>query len=326
MSKSIYDKWREVLDTAIEDSSIMISNYFLSLSTKTQLYIGKSNKYQFIFLEFGNGVLDNVELPELKGVEISLSQEASIDKTKEYIKIRNKTDNTELFIAFSSSLCDALIDTHDYQSVFVALDTVIKEYRAFFTSENHSLTLQEEQGLCAELLELSRLIDVKGEDAVQCWAGPSMNKRDFLFDTKALEIKSTLGQVDSSILISNENQLDYSYPPAMTDLYLKVYIFEKVNAGFNIISCAQEVLAKLVNINNRTYFMVNLLKMKVDLNSYKCKYNFSQQFTRQYKVYGSFPRITQNMLSKGVFNVKYRIHLDALLDYEITEEDLYGQL
>ena len=325
MSKTIYDKWRELIDLKIEDSKIIISNFFLSLFTKTKLYLGKSTEAQLIFLEFEKGVLNKVELPELKGLEICQSVEPTIDKTKEYIKIRNRTSNIELFVAFSSSLCDALVETGDYYSAFNALVLTIKEYRAFFSNMNVSLSLQEEQGLCAELLELSKLIDKKGEDVVQSWAGPSRNKRDFLFETKALEVKSTLGQLDSSILISNENQLTLSFPCNLSSLFLKVYILEKSKIGVNVISCAQDVFAKLHNINNQNFFNINLLKMKVDLKSYKNKYFFSQQAVKQYRILDNFPKITKEMLPMGIFNVKYKIHLDSIKQFEITEEELYEQ-
>lgn len=326
MNKTIYDKWRELLDSKIEDQQIIISNYFLSLKTKTKIYIGRSSDSQFIYLEFEQNVLDNVELPELKGLEISLSCEPTIDKTKQYIKIRNKTNNVELFIAFSSSLCDSIIDTIDYYSAFEALDLVIKEYRSFFTKESKSLSLQEEQGLCAELLELKNLISIKGEDVVQCWAGPSRNKRDFLFGSKALEVKSTLSQIDSSILISNENQLAQSFPHSLTNLFLRVYVLEKSMDGFDVVSCAKEILPLLHSINNKSFFIVNLLKAKIDLDVYKSKYHFTLQKAKQYEVLANFPKITNDVLPGGVFSVKYRIHLDAIKDFEITEEGLYGKL
>ena len=82
----------------------------------------------------------------------------------------------------------------------------------------------------------------------------------------------------------------------------------------------------LQNINNKTFFNINLLKMKVDLGSYKSKYFFSLQAVKQYKILDDFPKITRETLPTGVFNVKYRIHLDSIKQFEITEGDLYGQL
>ena len=326
MNKTFYNKWQELLDLKIDDSRVVITNCFLSLEAKTRLYIGRSLEAQFVYIEFAKSSLDNLNLPIVKGLETIRVSEPKIDKTKDYIKISNKTNNKELFVAFSSSLYDLLVNTTDYYSAYNALVITIKEYQSFFSNVNISLSLQEEQGLCAELIELSALIDKKGEDVVMNWMGPSRNKRDFLFDKTALEIKSTLGQVDSSILISNENQLTLSFPYTLEKLFLKVYILEKSKDGIDIVSTAQEILSKLSNINNKSCFIVNLLKMKVDLKSYKCKYHFSIQDAKRYSVVEPFPKISKEMLAKGIFNVKYRVHLDAIKEFEITEEELYEQL
>lgn len=325
MSKTIYEKWRELLD-APEDSNVHISNFFLSLNAATKLYLGINQDSQFIFVEFDKSILNNVSFPELKGLEIEVCLEPSIDGSKEYVKIKNKTTNVDLFIAFSSSLYDLLIDTVDYYSAFISINLVIKEYMDFFSNEKKGLSLKEEQGLIAELLELSHLIDIKGENVVKCWMGPSRNKRDFLFEENALEVKSTLGQVDSSIQISNEAQLDCSIPANISSLFLKVYILEKVEQGIDVVSCANTIMTKLNNLANRNLFIVNLLKLKVDLSSYKCKGAFSVQESFQYHISPSFPKISKDSLPNGIFSVKYRIHLDAIKPFAISEEDLYGQL
>lgn len=326
MSKSIYEKWNELNELHINDSQVVISNCYLSSSAQTRLYIGTSQETQYIFIEFDPHVLDQTELPELKGVEVSLNAEPTINKTKEYIKIRNKTNNTELFVAFSSSLCDSLMETTDYYSAFNSLVGTIKEYKDFFACEKTGLSLQEEQGLCAELLELEKLLDSKGEDAVRCWMGPSRNKRDFLFSQSALEIKSTLSQLDSSITISNENQLSPNYPNTLSKLLLKVYVFERSSSGINVENCAQNIMKKLHNIQNKSYFNICMLKMKIDLNTYKSKFYFTQQAEKCYCVTEHFPKITKEMLPAGIFGVKYRLHLDSIKDFEITGEEFYGLL
>lgn len=326
MSKTIYEKWNELNEMQVSDSRVVISNCYLSLSAQTHLYIGVSRESQFIFIEFDPHILEQTKLPELKGVEISLNAEPTINKTKEYIKIRNKTDNKELFVAFSSSLCDSLIETTDYYSAFNSLSATIKEYQDFFACEKTGLSLQEEQGLCAELLELSKLLDIKGEDAVQCWMGPSRNKRDFLFGQSALEIKSTLGQLDSSIMISNENQLAQNFPHTLSKLLLKVYVFERSASGVNVENCAQEIMGKLHNIQNKSFFNICMLKMKIDLSTYKSKYYFTQQAEKCYCITEHFPKITKEMLPAGVFGVKYRLHLDSIKEFEIAGEEFYGLL
>ena len=326
MSKTIFEKWYEISLAVKNSNSLQISNYFLSLNAKTKLYLGKTKDGQLLYIEFEPYALANVELPALKGIELTIVEEKRIDPTKKYIKIKNNTSNEELFMAFSSSLCDALSKSNDYYSAYIAMNKVIKDYREFFSNKNSSLSPQAEQGLCAELLELKKLIINKGEKTVFSWMGPDKNKRDFLFNKSALEIKSSLGQIDPSIEISNENQLDQSYPLSLDSLFLKVYILEKVTNGFNIISIANEILELLSSLECKSSFIANLMKMKIDINSYIPQCHFSLQYCKQYLVDNMFPKITRNILPCGVFDVNYRIHLDVIKDFEITDEVMYGRL
>ena len=54
--------------------------------------------------------------------------------------------------------------------------------------------------------ELKNNIVKYGEKTLLNWQGPNKNKRDFVFDKTAVEIKSTGSQIDPNILISNENR------------------------------------------------------------------------------------------------------------------------
>ena len=58
----------------------------------------------------------------------------------------------------------------NYKRKLIEFKNVVKEYKDYFSNPNHSLSKIEEQGLCAELLELARMIEVKGENALLNWA------------------------------------------------------------------------------------------------------------------------------------------------------------
>ena len=161
-----------------------------------------------------------------------------------------------------------------------------------------------------------------GEKVVINWQGPKRNKRDFVFEQTALEVKSTLAQTNTNILISNENQLDCNYPDKLKHLYLKVFIFELIDNGFTLIDCANKLLELVQDVNFKTMIVANLLKLKVNINTYKPVCKFAVQGTRFYEITNQFPKITKDMLSSEIFDVKYRLKLDALRTFETNEEDL----
>ncbi|UKI51883.1 MAG: hypothetical protein L6V79_06920 [Clostridium sp.] len=100
--------------------------------------------------------------------------------------------------------------------------------------------------MCAELLELSKLVDEKKEKILSNVGLDQVETKGISCSIqKLLKLNQPWGQLDSSILISNENQLTLSFPHNLSSLFLKVYILEKAKTGISVVSCAQEVLAKL---------------------------------------------------------------------------------
>ncbi len=326
MSKTVYEKWSELHDKACDSNNLVIVESYLKKGSKTKLYFGESQVTQCIFVEFEQGFLKDMDMPDLKGIDISIVKETAIDSNKEYIKIVNNSNKYELFLALSSSLYDEFIDATTYEGVFCAFKNTLKDYREIFSSKDVVLSLQEEQGLFAELLEIKELILQKGEDVISCWQGPNKNKRDFIFNKTAFEIKSTSVQVDSSIHISNENQLDSSYPDLLDKLFLKVYILEQDPNGADIVTCAKEIMDMLTMAKYKMTFMSTLLKMKVDLNLFAPKYKFTIQTTKQYLITKDFPCIKRSAIPMGVHNIKYQLKLAALSNFEITREEMYEQL
>lgn len=326
MIKSVYEKWSELKEKAVDKTNNYVATYYLGKDSKANVYFGYQNDRMGIYLEFTKEVLADLEVPSLKGMSISVVDADFISSDKKYIFIENISQNEDIFESFSSSLTDSLSFVDSYYGIYEALKNTVKDYKDYFANPNPFLTKQEEQGLCAELLELSNLIDLKGQNVVYNWQGPSKNKRDFVFDNSALEIKSTLSQENTCIKISNENQLDSSYPSSLKALYLKVYVMEDSETGLNVNSCIDEVLGKLTEISAKSGFLCDLLKLKIKPNVFKAKYSFSIQKELVYLVTDDMPKITSANLSPSIFDVSYRLKINDLEHCLISEDEMNGML
>lgn len=327
MLKTVFEKWDELKSSPDNvDRKKLVKPYFLGGKAKANVYFGLDNKKMGIYLEFTKEVLADLNITSIKGMVIKVIPAEFIDEAKMYIYIENSINNEEIFEAFSSSLVDKLATAKSYFDVYEDLIKIVKEYKDYFSNPNVKLSKIEEQGLCAELLELSHLIQLKGEKVIYNWQGPSKNKRDFVFENKALEIKSTLKQEDSSISISNENQLDVSYPSFLEKLFLKIYIMEDADKGININNCIDKILGQIKSIEIRTAFLADLFKMKIDIDKFKAKYNFSIQSENCYLISSDFPSITSKKISSAIFGVTYRIKINQIFDFKIEEKMMDGQL
>ena len=325
MLKTVYEKWEEVKNNSIRDKNY-IAKYFLGSKSQANIYFGIADEKMCIYLEFTKEVLADFNVPTLKGMVIKVASEPSIDPKRKYLIIKNESQNEEIFEAFSSSITDGLVNATSYFDVYETFKKVVKEYRDYFANPNKVLSKQEEQGLCAELLELSDLISLKGDSVINNWQGPAKNKRDFVFEETALEIKSTLSQEDTSVLISNENQLDSSYPANMKRLFLKVYIMEDSDSGISVNKCIEKVMQQITTISAKTVFLANLVKLNINPDSYKAKYQFSVQKESVYQISDGFPAITSRSLPHAIFDVSYRLILNDISEYLIEEDTMNGLL
>ena len=325
MPRDVYDKWEEVKEHQ-KENGIYIVQVVVGNKGLAKFYLGTKNDKFYIYINFPKEMLEDIKLPSLKGMNFIIDKVDEIQTGEEYLIVENVSENEIIFESFSSSLVDELFGLTNYHDIFDAVLKTIKEYKDYFANPNKALSKQEEQGLCAELLELSKLILLKGDNVVFNWQGPSKNKRDFVFNNLALEIKSTLKQENTSIFISNENQLDNSYPSNLEKLFLKVYIMEDSDDGINVTKCIENVLNTIKTINARKVFLANLLKLKIDGNSYQSKYQFSVQRENVYLIDDIFPKITSKNVSNGIHSISYLLNIDNIKDFIIEENEIYGLL
>lgn len=318
MIKSIYEKWEEI-EGKIPDSGNFVSEYFLSKNAHNKLYFGiTEEKNKKLYIEFNPSVIDNYKLPEISGLKIKRAKAKFIDPNKAYIVVENDKDGDEVFLAFTSTLADYISDSKSDVKTIESFESTIKYYKDFFSNPNKSLSDIEEQGLCGELLYLKRLIEKNGQECVNNWLGPNKNKRDFVFDDKAVEVKSTLNQIETSITISNENQLD---PSGLNELVLSVYVLEKnPNGDINVTACANSILFLLTDVQYIKIFKSKLMQLNVDVNLYKNRNSYTYQKNKNYLINDEFPSLKKSNIPSVVFSVNYKINLNSLDAFLIEEE------
>lgn len=327
MLLTVYEKWEELkkqYQTCVGDQ--IVTSYYLGGNSKAKIYFSVLNMQLGIYLEFDKNNLKSLDVPCLKGMKISVCEASFLDVQKEYIYIENVSQEEEIFEAFSGSLTDELFESKTDFDTYEALIKTVKKYKAYFSNSNTILTKIEEQGLCAELTELCKLIKVKGQEVVKNWLGPAKNKRDFVFENVSLEIKSTQSQSNTTITISNENQLDSNYPCKMESLFLKVYLMEDREEGINVNTCIDAVLNELQNVTYKKIFISNLTKLGINLDEYKSRFNFSIEKEILYLVNDEFPKIIKGNIPNSIHDVSYKLNVSSLGEFMVEEGEMYERL
>lgn len=318
--KDIYFEWANLEKQREEGAH---KEFIISSTCPNRVHLAIVNKRRTIYIEFNDINKAKPCFQRLKGLNVIPTKEKSIDPLKDCLKIEDDFDAPDIFMFFSNSLASNLLDSKNENDTAFIIKKTIDIFKDYFKNKFPTLSKQEEQGIFGELLYLKKVLIVKGEEAIFSWTGPEKNKRDFVFDNvKSVEIKTTLKQIDPHISISNELQLDYSYPKDLDSLYLKVFILEEVEVGNSIKDIASEIYSLIKSRTIRDVFFAKLFEDKVDLKNFEPKCKFSVQDEITYEINFKFPAITKDVLPKGIFDVKYKIKLSEIKNFEINEDIL----
>lgn len=312
----IYSKWKSLITN--NDGKLSISAFYVSKECPSKMYFGYDGKKKYVYLGFEPSALASFKCPKAKGLDISLLDVPQIAARTKFVCITNIDGNDEVFLAFCSTLHDGLREAKSFFDVIETIEKTIKYYKSYFSNPKKPLTDEEEQGLYCELAYLEKLIKRDGQNVIKHWEGPSKNKRDFVFDDKSIEIKSTTSQISPAVRISNELQLDPTYPSDIK-LFLKVFVLEKVEEGDSLSKIAKRIETLLVDVEMRKNFIQKLLMDKVDLNLYEDTHCYSIQKENLYRVDESFPSINKTNIDDRIFKVEYYVSLIGLEGNEVTD-------
>ncbi len=316
-------KWIELDKTVEENEDWNAKIKYLPVADCNNIFISNDKKFNRSFLiEFTPYIIKDYKPKKVNGIKIEIKKNDSLDKNKLYLVLSNvekKLDDT--FIGFSAFIFERLENTTNEIDTMRKVEEALIDYHDFFSFKKE-MTKDNEQGLIAELNFLSDLIDKYGEEAVYYWVGSEKNKRDFIINDKAVEIKSTRNQEQDIISVSNENQLD---PQGLTTLYLRLYIFDENENGREVSYFIKLIADKIKSYEIKKVFFSKIAMHGIDPSAYVGKYKFYIEGIHTYVVDDGFPRIKKSNCSERIYDVKYRLNLSGI-DYLEKRSDSVGGL
>ena len=314
----IYKSWEE-LDDKIESLSSFAPLVYLAFdSDNVRLYIQNSIEQNAALVIALRSDLELELNMDLIGFTVETKVEPTIDNNQKCIVISNNDKNQlNIFKAFSASLFEKLETSYNFDDIKESILNVIDEYKNYFNGNKKILSSSEQQGLIGELKYILEEINNNNFDVIKFWEGIYKNKHDFVFDKKAIEIKTTKNQSRLDIRISNENQL-LSMNNEKLDLV--VYRLEKIEAGKSVYDLANEIFSK-INNKYKSIMISKLIKAGMDPfeTNYE-KFRFIEKYT--FEVKDDFPILNKSSLNDRIFDVKYTLNLDGVssIKEEYTNE------
>jgi len=214
-------------------------------------------------------------------------------------------------------------DSHD--GALKNIKTSLNLWIRCFQGNNLRLLSDEAQrGLIGELLFLEKLLSKFSEsDAITFWHGPLGKPQDFYLTDKTVEVKTKLlsGSNQSKIFISSAEQLDqYDDVPAYLYLYGLRIIPNDDPQALSLFSLIQRISNRLKDDESLNSFQNRLVEMGYS-PEHRLNYrypHFCVSSEQAYEIKEDFPKIIPPDLKPGVCEVKYKISLDSLEQFKIT--------
>ncbi len=233
-------------------------------------------------------------------------------------------------------ICRDIVDTISEMTLRGNLAEGVKEKLRLWANlmrktNRMSETLQ--QGLLGELTFLRDVaIPAVGPvSAIESWRGADRGKRDFVFGSTAVEVKSTRGGSKHIVHINSAEQLAYSQDEA---LFLYVLTVDEAieQKGMTLQDMVLEMKSHISDSGKWTTstFDSKLVKYgyKEDENYTDLRWSLLQK--ECYAVKGRFPRVTPDMLPsrRGVQNMKteYDVDLSTCRSYKRSNTALIEAL
>lgn len=257
----------------------------------------------------------NIRIPDLKnyrfqGVEIF---SVELENTTELNIYLLENDLKDIFSLFIQNILDDILGTKTESEALTNTFKVVAKWKKLFDKISfNGLNIEQQKGLCGELLFINWLLDnqKKATDILGAWTGPDFTDKDFVFNVTGVEVKLTSAK-HPKIKITSERQLDTQN---LQELYLILYTAEEVKqSGFTLNSLVAQIREKIsASPDDLKFFNEKLLLtgyLEEDTRHYNQMYSLKQIFN--FAVGSEFPRITKDLLPLGIYDTSYSIEISA---------------
>ena len=210
----------------------------------------------------------------------------------------------------------------------VALLTRLEFWRSLLRDmEAQGMTRTRRQGLVGELHCLQHLLlglgKVPAVDAAAGWTGPLAANHDFQFPGGAIEVKATVAKKPTSLVITNERELDST---GAGNLLLVAVELDERQGGTgtslrDLVQGTRQALADPVAIQ----IFDERIAAYGYLPGHEHLYDeprYTVRNTAAWRVRDAFPRITEGELRPGVGDVTYKIVTAGLDSYSVSLPDV----
>lgn len=271
--------------------------------------------YEAILISFKNLTATRIAcFPQSRGFNVAHEKFEGDDKV--WITItRSPLGALDLFLLMAVDIIEYLksseniTDSIRYQSLLGR----IKAWQHFMKQGRDGLTLEEELGLAGEIVVFDELVKsgLDIDTVLATWVGPENGLQDFEIGMGAIEVKSTLAEIDFPAKIFSLEQLDDSQ---RKPLLIAGCRFSLADSGKTL----PDFIKLLEDSTNFDIRKIQLLELKLIAAGYH--HSHAERYTRKmivselsfWLVDSIFPRLVAGNVPSEVRSVNYTIDLSFI--------------
>lgn len=274
--------------------------------------------------------LDNLSRPTLLIEDIGKTFSVSDIPSTAQIQVRSFMSGSKACLSFSllspehrdvfNTLCYDLFESTRKENRDQALLSLLARFSAWLAllkgTRPGVMSLQEQQGLAAELLALVYFAERKGFGvAIDAWVGPFKLDKDFEFFDQWAEIKSCKVSA-ATVSISSIEQLDASMDGSLI-IYRIDQAPENKEDAYSLKDVVEKARNAATNIAERTLLENKLLLSRyVDTEPEYQKKKFKTYSVDFYRVDSHFPCLRRGSVDSAITACQYSISIPAIENFK----------
>lgn len=273
------------------------------------------------------GAISQERLPRLRGIEVLVEAEAGAVSPRIIWRLKDLALR-DIFhrLCVDIMQCAEAAPT-EQAAATVALSRTWRWHHLMRGGGADVLSAEEQKGLIGELLILERFLLPRASPAkaLSAWRGPLGESRDFRLGRLAIESKAHSNDLEATVRISSEYQLDDHDVDA---LYLHVVIIDPADHDDQESVTLQSVADRIGDSieardpgsSPRYRALLLAAGMRPEDNYSALWFNIGRR--KLFLVQGAFPRLIPSTLPAGVERVGYTLSLSSCGEFFAYDESL----
>lgn len=260
--------------------------------------------------------------PQSAGVTVAIEPGARSDACSRVVVRLTVPTYRDVFSVLVADLLGVLKPAQDESSAVLSFVARLARWQRLLARHGpDGLSPAEQRGLYGELLFIRTFLlsATTAQRAIDGWLGPLAKDQDFQFARCSIEVKTSAGNPDHQVPVSNVRQLDETASSSGALFLFHASLEERHEQGESLVAIVEDLRGELGPLSGR---FDELLMQAGYLDIHASRYAHTGYVVKGHRFFAvrdEFPRIRERELRSGVGDVRYTVQLGACAPFALPD-------